>query len=422
MKAVLLAAGKGTRLYPHTVNRPKPLLMVGGRPLLEWMLMRVKEAGVTEILIVTNYLEEHIWDYFDDGRKYGVNITYKHQEEMRGTANAFQVGEEWVGDDQFLGLYGDHYLSHGTLKRLVRDHRGNESTVSALHIEDPSQYGVLDLEGDVVKKVVEKPPKGTEPSNYANVGIYIFQPDVFKYIKKTPESPRGEYEITDTMQLMINDGYILRKHEIQNEDWLDIGLPWMLLEANERALSNLEHRIEGTVEEGARLYGPIWLMKDARIRSGAYIEGPVVIGKGSDVGPNCFIRSATCLGKNVRIGNACEVKNSIIMDDTHAAHLSYIGDSVIGTNCNLGAGTITANLRFDKSEIEVNVKDERLYSGRHKLGVMMGDNVQTGISVNIHPGVIIGNDSWLGPGVTVQHDVSEGVIQFFRSRLEERVR
>ena len=422
MKAVLLAAGKGTRLYPHTVNRPKPLLMVGGRPLLEWMLMRVKEAGVTEILIVTNYLEEQIWEYFDDGKKHGVHITYKHQEEMRGTANAFQVAEEWVGDDQFLGLYGDHYLSQETLKRLVKAHRPNETTVAALHLNDPSQYGVLDLEGDVVKNVVEKPPKGTEPSIYANVGIYVFQPDVFKYIKKTPESPRGEYEITDTMQLMINDGHTLRKYEIQNDDWLDIGLPWMLLEANERALSNLEHKIEGTVEEGAHLHGPIWVMKEARIRSGAYIEGPVVIGRGSDVGPNCFIRSGTCLGKNVRIGNACEVKNSIIMDDTHAAHLSYIGDSIIGANCNLGAGTITANLRFDKSEIEVNVKDERLYSGRRKLGVMMGDNVQTGISVNIHPGVIIGNDSWLGPGVTVQHDVPEGVIQFFRSRLEERVR
>jgi len=422
MKAVLLAAGKGTRLYPHTVNRPKPLLMVGGRPLLEWMLTRVKEAGVKDILIVTNYLEEQIMEYFGDGKRYGVNITYQHQEKMLGTANAFHVAEEWVNGDEFLGLYGDHYLSQGTLKKLVEAHRENETTVTALHLDDPSQYGVLGLEGDIVKKVVEKPPKGSEPSKFANVGIYVFQPEVFKFIKETPQSPRGEHEITDTMQLMINSGHVLRKHEVQEEDWLDIGLPWMLLEANERALSKLENKIEGDVEEGAFLHGPVWLKKGARIRSGAYIEGPVVIGEGSDVGPNCFIRSGTCLGRNVRIGNACEVKNSIIMDGTHAAHLSYIGDSIIGSNSNLGAGTMTANLRFDKSEIEVNVKGERMYSGRHKLGVMMGDNVQTGINVNIHPGVIIGNDSWLGPGVTVQNDVPDGVIQFFRAKWEERTK
>ena len=422
MKAVLLAAGKGTRLYPHTVNRPKPLLMVGGRPLLEWMLTRVKEAGVKDILIVTNYFEEQIMEYFGDGKRYGVNITYQHQEKMLGTANAFHVAEEWVNGDEFLGLYGDHYLSKGTLKKLVEAHRENETTVTALHLDDPSQYGVLRLEGDIVKKIVEKPPKGSEPSKFANVGIYVFQPEVFKFIKETKQSPRGEHEITDTMQLMINSGHVLRKHEVQEEDWLDIGLPWMLLEANERALAKLENKIEGDVEEGAFLHGPVWLKKGARIRSGAYIEGPVVIGEGSDVGPNCFIRSGTCLGRNVRIGNACEVKNSIIMDGTHAAHLSYVGDSIIGSNSNLGAGTMTANLRFDKSEIEVNVKGERMYSGRHKLGVMMGDNVQTGINVNIHPGVIIGNDSWLGPGVTVQNDVPDGVIQFFRAKWEERTK
>ena len=422
MKAVLLAAGKGTRLYPHTVNRPKPLLMIGGRPLLEWMLTRVKEAGVTDFLVVTNYQGEQIMEYFGDGNEHGVKISYKHQHEMLGTANAFQVAEEWVDGDEFLGLYGDHYLSRGTLKNLVEAHRENETTVTALNLDDPSQYGVFSLEGDIVKKVVEKPTKGTEPSKYANVGIYIFQPEVFKYIKEIPQSLRGEYEITDTMQLMINSGHIIRKHEVQEEDWLDIGLPWMLLEANKRALSRLERKIEGKVEEGAFLHGPVWVKKGARIRSGAYIEGPVVICQGSDVGPNCFIRSGTCLGKNVRIGNACEIKNSIIMDGSHAAHLSYVGDSIIGSNCNLGAGTITANLRFDKSEIEVNVKGERMYSGRQKLGVMMGDNVQTGINVNIHPGVLIGNDSWLGPGVTVQNDVPDGVIQFFRAKWEERTK
>jgi bifunctional UDP-N-acetylglucosamine pyrophosphorylase/glucosamine-1-phosphate N-acetyltransferase len=124
----------------------------------------------------------------------------------------------------------------------------------------------------------------------------------------------------------------------------------------------------------------------------------------------------------VRIGNACEIKNSIVGDDTHIAHLSYVGDSIIGKKCNIGAGTIIANLRFDKSPIEVTIKNERMSSGFKKLGVIMGDNVQTGINVSIHPGVVIGSSAWIAPGVVVQRDVEENVIKYFFSKLEDRPR
>lgn len=422
MKAVILVAGKGTRLRPLTDYTPKPMLKVAGRPLLEWMIMRVKEAGINEILLVTNYLEEKIKTYFGDGSKHGIKISYKTQEKTMGTANAFLQAEEFVGEDQFMALYGDHYITEGVLKKIKKNHREGEVAVGTLLVDDPSQYGAFKLDGEYIKKVVEKPLKGKEPSKYANIGIYIFPHGVFDYIKKTPLSPREEYEITDTMQLMIDDDILLRKHEIETIDWLDIGLPWNLLEANQRALQHIDFRIDGTVEDGAKLHGQVWVKKGARIRSGVYIEGPVVIGENSDIGPNCYIRSGTCLGDNVRVGNACEVKNSIIGDDSHAAHLSYVGDSIIGKNCNLGAGTITANLRFDKTPIEVSIKGERLNSGRRKLGVIMGDNVQIGINVNIHPGAVIGSDAWIAPGVTVQRDVPNKVIKYFFSKLEERKR
>jgi UDP-N-acetylglucosamine diphosphorylase/glucosamine-1-phosphate N-acetyltransferase len=422
MKAVILAAGKGTRLKPLTDNTPKPMLNVAGRFLLEWMIKRVKEAGIYEVLLVTNYLEDQIKDYFGDGSTYGVEISYVTQKETLGTANAFLQAKEFVGNSQFMALYGDHYISEGVLKKITNDHREGEVAVTSLLVDDPSQYGAFALEGEYIKKVVEKPPKGKEPSKYANVGIYIFPPSVFKYIEKTPKSPRGEYEITDTMQLMIDDNILHKKHDIEENDWLDIGLPWNFLEANRRAMKEIDFKIDGIVEDGARLHGQVWLKKGARIRSGAYIEGPVVMGEDSDVGPNCYIRAFTCLGKGVRIGNACEIKNSIIGDGTHAAHLSYVGDSLIGKNCNLGAGTITANLRFDKSPIEVTVKGERLDSGQKKLGVIMGDNVQTGINVSIHPGAIIGSNAWIAPGVMVQKDVKPGVIKYFFSDVKERPR
>jgi bifunctional UDP-N-acetylglucosamine pyrophosphorylase/glucosamine-1-phosphate N-acetyltransferase len=422
MKAVILVAGKGTRLRPLTDNTPKPMLNVGGRPLLEWMIMRVREAGINEILLITNYLENKIIDYFGNGSNHGVKISYKTQEETLGTANAFGQALEWVGFNEFMALYGDHYLSEGVLRRLVEAHREGEVTASALQVEDPSQYGAFGLSGDLITQVVEKPEPGTEPSNYANVGIYIFPPKVFTYIEKTPLSPREEYEITDTMQLMIDDGIAVRKHDVETEEWLDIGLPWTMLEANRRALEKMEYKIEGVVEDNVSINGPVWIKRGARVRSGVYIEGPVVIGEGADVGPNCYIRASTCLSDNTRIGNACEIKNSIIGEGTHAAHLSYVGDSIIGRDCNLGAGTITANLRFDKSNIEVTIRENRLDSGRRKLGVIMGDNVQTGINVSIHPGVVIGSESWIAPGITVQRDVRGNIIQYFFSELRERNR
>jgi len=422
MKAVILVAGKGTRLRPLTDYTPKPMLTVGGRPLLEWMIMRVKEADIKEVLLVTNYHEEQIKNYFGDGSKLGVKISYKTQEEPLGTANAFYQAKEFVNDEEFMGLYGDHYVAEGVLKRIRMSHKKGEVTAASIIVEDPSQYGAFKLEGEYIKQVVEKPPKGKEPSKYANVGIYIFPREVFKYIEETEKSPRGEYEITDTMQKMIDANIPVKKHDIEAGEWLDIGLPWNLLEANKRALDTIDFRIEGEVEEGVNLHGQVWVKKGARIRTGTYIEGPVVIGENSDIGPNCYIRSGTCIGRNVRVGNACEVKNSIIGEGSHAAHLSYIGDSIIGRNCNLGAGTITANLRFDKTPIEVTIKGQRVSSGRKKLGVIMGDNVQTGINVSIHPGVIIGSNAWIAPGITVQRDVKQGVIIYLFSEVKEKPR
>lgn len=410
MKAVILAAGKGTRLMPLTANKPKPLLLVGGRPLLEWMLMRVRETGIKDVLIVTNYLENQIVEKFGNGRGFGLNISYLKQENMLGTANAFGVARTWVGEDDFVGLYGDHFLSEGILKYLIKSHKKGQATVSVLEVKDPSQFGVISFDGDIIKKIIEKPKKGSQPSNYANVGVYVFPSIIFDYIDKTEKSPRGEYEITDTMQLMIDEGMLFKKHDIQPKDWLDIGLPWTLLEANKRSMDNLMTKIEGHVENGVSLNGPVWIKKDAVVRRGTYIEGPVIIGEKCDIGPNCYLRPGTCLGDEVRIGNACEVKNSIIMNKTHAAHLSYMGDSIIGSQCNIGAGTIIANLRFDNKNIKVTIKGERINSGRRKLGAIIGDKVQTGISVSIHPGVIIGNETWIAPGVTLQKDVPDKVI------------
>jgi bifunctional UDP-N-acetylglucosamine pyrophosphorylase/glucosamine-1-phosphate N-acetyltransferase len=172
----------------------------------------------------------------------------------------------------------------------------------------------------------------------------------------------------------------------------------------------MEHKVLGTVEEGAHLIGPVTVAETARIRSGAYIEGPSFVDEGADIGPNCYIRPCTSLGKNTRIGNACEIKNSIIMDRTHVGHLSYMGDSVIGEHCNLAAGTLIANLRFDDGHVKMTVKNKVVDTGRRKLGVILGDEVKTGINALLMPGVKVGQNTWIGPDFMVQRDIEADLV------------
>jgi bifunctional UDP-N-acetylglucosamine pyrophosphorylase/glucosamine-1-phosphate N-acetyltransferase len=198
---------------------------------------------------------------------------------------------------------------------------------------------------------------------------------------------------------------------------MDIGRPWDLLEANERILMNFTPQIKGSVEAGATIKGPVWLNESASIKSGCYLEGPAYIGERSAVGPNSRIRPCTSIGNDVNIGTSCEIKNSIIMSGSRVPHLSYIGDSIIGENCNLAAGTITANIRLDEAPVNVKLKGKLLSSGRRKLGAIMGDGVQTGINSSIMPGVRVGASSYIGPGVVVYEDVPANHMLFAKQAL-----
>ena len=187
--------------------------------------------------------------------------------------------------------------------------------------------------------------------------------------------------------------------------WFPVTYPWSLLDANEAILKNVSGKSEGKAEKGATLKGKVIVGKGTLIRSGAYVEGPVIIGKNCDVGPNCYIRPYTSIGDNCRIGNSVEIKNSIIMDDARVGHLSYVGDSIIGMNVNLGAGFIVANLRHDHSEIKSMVKNKLIGTGRKKFGTAIGDGAKTGIRTSVYPGRKIWPGKTTLPGEIVKEDV-----------------
>ncbi len=406
MKAVVLAAGEGSRLQPITATRPKHLIQVGGKPILEHCFDALKFAGVTDVVVVTHYMGDVIREYFGDGEDMGLRLTYVEQTEMLGTGNAVSVVEPYV-DGDFVLVYGDLLFAQEAVSGVVRlfEAEKPDAVMAVVPVAKPESYGVVEVKNDEIKRIVEKPAAGKAPSNLANAGLYVLSKEIFGKIEETKASVRGEWELTDALSLLIADGKKVLASMIAMADWIDVGRPWDLLEANSWALKRMEHNVYGAVEEGAHLVGPVTVAESARVRSGAYIEGPCFIGEGSDVGPNCYIRPYTSLGRNVRVGNACEVKNCIIMDRTHVGHLSYVGDSILGEGCNLAAGTVTANLRLDDGSVKMLVKGKVVDSGRRKLGAILGDNVKTGINALFMPGVKVGANSWVGANFTVHRDV-----------------
>lgn len=421
MKAVVLAAGEGVRLHPLTFTRPKHLIPVGGKPLLEHVLNCIKTAGIDEALIVVHFMRDKIQQFFGDGSKYEMKLEYVTQHEMKGTADAVGFAKPHVKED-FLLVYGDVFTTSDVMKRVIQVHRRESpaATMAVVPVEHPERYGVVKLDDSYVTEILEKPPMDPASTNLANAGVYVFSVEIFEKIGQTPLSSRGELEITDSLSLFLKEKRVISGVRVSKDEWLDIGRPWDLLEANCRALSSMEPAVNGQIEAGAHLLGLVAVGERARVRSGTYIEGPVFIDEDSDVGPNCFIRSYTSIGKNVRVGNACEIKNSVIMDGTHIGHLSYVGDSVVGENCNLGAGTVVANLRLDEKTVKMQVKNEVLDSGRRKFGVVLGDQVKTGINALFMPGVKVGCNSWIGANVVAYEDVPSNRFLVLKQKTEER--
>jgi bifunctional UDP-N-acetylglucosamine pyrophosphorylase/glucosamine-1-phosphate N-acetyltransferase len=393
MKAVILAAGEGKRMHPLTRIRPKVMLPLANKPILEYLLLEARKAGIREFILVVGYHGEAVRDYFGKGEQWEVSIDYVTQRKQLGTAHALSLVEGLV-KGKFLVANGDVLIKEKDIRRLAQ--RDNIS-LTLIEVENLRDLGAVEVEGERVKHIYEK--VAHPPTSLANAGLYLFTEDIFPALSKTGKSPRGEYELTDTLQLLIDQGYPLSYQLI--DYWLDLSYPWDLLAANEHLLKMMEPENRGMLEENVIIRGPVSIGEGTVVRSHSYIAGPVIVGKNCDIGPNCYIRPYTAIGDGCHIGAAVEVKNCIIMKGSRIPHHNYVGDSIIGEGCNFGAGTKIANLRLDKKEIEM----LGIKTGRQKLGAIIGDGVQTGINATINVGSIIGNDTYIGPGA-----IASGIV------------
>ncbi|MBU0898698.1 MAG: NTP transferase domain-containing protein [Nanoarchaeota archaeon] len=401
MQSVILAAGKSTRTYPLTLNKPKVLLPIANKPLLQHNLEQLKQlkqlGNVTEIIIVVGFEKEQIMKQFGNSFD-GIPIRYVEQKEQLGTAHALIQAKEYISDS-FIVMNGDDLYSHNDMERCIKSFEKHDACVLAQQADNPERFGVYITDNGLVKDIVEKPK--TFVSNLINVGFYILNKSALDI--KIDRSPRGEYEITDIIKKLAENGKVYC--ETVKDYWIPVGYPWNLLDANAHLLKYIENDIQGEVESNATIKGNVKIGKGTLVKNGAYIEGPVVIGEKCNIGPNCFIRENTTIGNNCKIGNGVEIKNSIIMNNVAVCHLSYIGDSVIGNNVNIGAGNVTANLRHDNKNVKTPVGDDVIDSGRRKLGAVIAEGVHTGINTTIYPGRKIWPNKTTMPGEIVKSDI-----------------
>ncbi len=406
MIGVVLAAGVGKRLRPFTETKPKPLLPVLDKPLISKSLELLKNLGVENAVIVVSYMKDAV---ISRVRKLadvmGLDVEFVDQGAELGTAHAVRAALRDY-EDEALIVYGDLYIDPGAVARVLSQimDKKRDLVVTAVRVDDVKRFGKLVTDGNRVLEIVEKPEEGGP--GLVNAGIYIASARVLKLVDLIEKSSRGEYEFTDIVKLARERGFEARYVEIGKSDWMDVAYPWHVIEMNKLELMKRNARvIRGDVDPCATIKGPVIVKEGATIRGCTYIMGPAYIGRDADIGPNAYIRPYSVVLEGARIGFSVEVKESVVMEHAHAAHLAYIGDSVVGEYVNLGAGTVLANLRFDGKTIKVTIEGKRIDSGRRKLGALIGGYVKTGINVSIMPGVRIGSYSIIYPGITVYKDV-----------------
>ncbi len=314
MKAVILAAGQGTRLRPVTLTMPKPLVPVANKSLIAYAVDVLKAAGLYDIGIVVNSLESTLVRELDGGDSLGVNLEYIVQKQQKGLAHAIGLCQDFVGDEPFTVFLGDN-IFQDKMKKLLMDFpdSGADATVVLGEVSDPTRYGIAEIRDGHIVRLVEKPEE--PPSNLAIAGVYLFRPVIFDAISRIKPSWRNEYEITDAMQVLVEDGCDVRPYTLQGW-WIDAGKPDAIVLANQLVLEDLPY--VPAPENGGKIIGKsevshrVILGENSQIID-SVVRGPVIIGDNTTV-KNSYIGPYTSLGDNVLIEGS-EIEASIVMNN-----------------------------------------------------------------------------------------------------------
>jgi UDP-N-acetylglucosamine diphosphorylase/glucosamine-1-phosphate N-acetyltransferase len=370
-QAVILAAGEGQRLRPFTVNRPKVMLSIGGKPILEYVIESLAQNGIRSIVLIVGYRKDQIFDWLGSGEQFGVDITYITQDVQLGTAHALYQAQE-VTNPEFVVLPGDNLIEADTIAQFVNV---EPEAVLVTKVNNPTRYGVVTTESGIVRDISEKPEQ--PKTDIVNTGIYAFTKEIFKFIE-------AKLDIPDALNNMLAQGYTVNALETSGT-WLDVVYPWDMLSLNDTVLRRIPAELGGTVEPGVSIRGQVSVGEHTVIRPNSYIAGPVVIGHSCDIGPNVCLLPATSIGDNTVISPFTDIENSVVGSDVNIGPGCIIQNSVIDRGCII-KGQFTAC----SGQTEVKIDDEHHLTD---IGAMLGEGCNLGNSVVAQPGVIVGNYS-----------------------------
>ena len=346
MRALVLAGGAGTRLRPITHTGAKQLVPVANKPILFYGLEAIAEAGIVDVGMIVGDTRDEIRAAVGDGERWGIKVTYIEQEAPLGLAHCVLIARDFLGDDDFVMYLGDNLLREGVQPIVAAFARGRANArILLAEVPDPQRFGVAELGPDgAVVRLVEKPAE--PPSNLALVGVYLFDPTVHRAVREIRPSARGELEITDAIQWLIDNGYTVESQVVTGW-WIDTGNLRALLEGNRLILETFETTIEGEVDGQSRIEGRVVVQEGAMIVRST-VRGPAIIGEGTRL-EDSFVGPFTSISRHWAIVRS-EVESSVILENSRIVDMARIGDSLIGR------------------QVEVLRSDERPRSHRLMLG------------------------------------------------------
>ena len=333
MKGIVLHGGHGTRLRPLTHTGPKQLLPIANKPMSQYGIESIKDAGITEIAIIIGGIGMNkVKEYYGDGTKFGLKFSYIEQDEPRGISHAISLCKDFVGDEKFVVFLGDNILKDNISNYIQEFEKSTaEASIVLCEVNNPSRFGIADVKDGKIIKIVEKPKNPT--SNLAVIGVYLLNPSIFRIIKNLKPSWRNELEITDALQMLLDENAKIIYNTV-SENWKDTGTPEDIIQANKIILKDLDPYFKGKKESTVSLEGNVSVGNGTLIKDRVKIRGPVIIGN------NCKIYGDAIIGPNTSIGNECiisggEIKDSIIMNNCEIEKNVNLKNSIISSNSSI---------------------------------------------------------------------------------------
>lgn len=388
-EAVILAGGEGSRLGPLTRYRPKPMVPIANRPVIEYVVDALLEVGIDSITVVVGYRGDRIQDHLEHAYSED-RFTYVTQRKQLGSGHALKQAEGLL-DGEFLLVNGDTIVGAGAVRQTIERHEaaGGHASAAVVESERPEDYGAIDLDDGRVVGITENP---RDPRGYLiNAGVYVLPPGIFDELDRI-EPRDGEYYVTDALVNLEGDVCGVELHGL----WLDPSYPWDVLSVTESILT----RHPELVSERDGFEDGVLIADSANLHPTAVVEPPAVVGANCEVNAGSIVRSGTCLGRNTHVGPHTVVDRSITGFDAHVGGSVHVRDCLIGDGTSIGDGTVLAGGPADVFICG------RVHTDR-SIGGIVADRVRVGEGVTVSPGVKIGPHASIAPGTTVRHDVSE---------------